>query len=133
MQQSLRAIKLFYELLHINNGRAVWNFWDIPQEDFTALVNRCDVHDFQDSSAPYRRSLTLLQTYIVTLQSYLSSANLHTPIDEWVENDQEGNKEVERNRLLVDLESEVGSIAVMKDAVKFILASTKWLLRKVTA
>ena len=70
---------------------------------------------------------------MVSLQSYLSSANLHTPIDEWVKDDQEGNKEVERNRLIADLDSEVGSIAVMKDAVRLILASTAWLLRKVTA
>ena len=133
MQQSLRAIKLFYELLRIDNGRAIWGFWDITQDDFTALFARYNVEDFQDSSPPYRRSLSLLQTYIVTLQSYLSSANLHTPIDEWVENDQQGNREVERNTLVADLESEVGSIAVMKDAVKLILASTKWLLRKVTA
>ena len=53
-------------------------------------------------------------------------------IDEWVENDQKGNKEVERNTLVADLESEVGSIAVMRDAVRLNLASTKWLLRKVT-
>ena len=133
LQQSLRAIKLFYELLQINNGRAIWSFWDISQEDLTALFARYNVEDFQDSAPPYRRSLSLLQTYVVTLQSYLSSANLHTPIDEWVENDQGGNKEVERNTLIADLESEVGSIAVMRDAVRFILASTKWLLRKVAA
>ena len=108
-QQSLRAIELFYELLHIYNGRAVWRFLTISQADFTALFTRHDVQDFQDSAPPYRRSLTLLQTYMVTLQSNLLSANLHTPIDGWVEDDEAGNKEVERNRVIADLESEVGS------------------------
>ena len=48
----------------------------------------------------------------------------------WVEDDAAGNKEAERDRLIADLESEDGSIAVVKDAVKMILTATKWLVRK---
>ena len=70
---------------------------------------------------------------MVTLQSYLSSGNLHTPTDTWVEDVAAGNKRAERDQLIADLGSEGGSIPVLKDAVKLILSSAKWLGRKVAA
>ena len=133
LQESLRAIKLFYELLLINEGKVTWNFWNITQEDLTTLCGQYNLAELQDSPPPYRRSLKLLETFMVTLQSYLSSGNLHTPADAWVVDVAGGNKEAERDQLITDFNSEDGSIPVVKDVGKVILSSAKWLGRKVVA
>ena len=133
LQQSLRAVKLFYQLLNINDNKVTWHFWTVTQDDLTTLCANYNLHELQDSPAPYRRSLKLLEALMVTLQSYLSSGNLHTPADTWVEDVAGGNKRAERDQLIADLGSEGGSIPVLKDAVKLILSSAKWLGRKVAA
>ena len=131
LQQSLDAIKLFYQLLNLSEGKLTWHFWSIDQTELTALCTNYNLQDLQDSPPPYRRSLKLLETLMITLQSYLSSGNLHTPADTWVEGVQAGNKQAERDQLITLLGSEDGSIPVVKDAVKVILACSKWLGRKV--
>ena len=133
LQQSLRVVKLFYQLLNINDNKVTWHFWTVTQDDLTTLCANYNLHELQDSPAPYRRSLKLLEALMVTLQSYLSSGNLHTPTDTWVEDVAAGNKRAERDQLIADLGSEGGSIPVLKDAVKLILSSAKWLGRKVAA
>ena len=133
LQQSLRVVKLFYQLLNINDNKVTWHFWTVTQDDLTTLCANYNLHELQDSPAPYRRSLKLLEALMVTLQSYLSSGNLHTPTDTWVEDVAAGNKRAERDQLIADLGSEGGSIPVLKDAVKLILSSAKWLGRKVVA
>ena len=124
---------MFYELLLINEGKVTWNFWNITQEDLTTLCGQYNLAELQDSPPPYRRSLKLLETFMVTLQSYLSSGNLHTPADAWVVDVAGGNKEAERDQLITDFNSEDGSIPVVKDVGKVILSSAKWLGRKVVA
>ena len=84
LQQSLSAVKLFYQLLNINENKVTWHFWTITQADLTTLCANYNLQELQDSPPPYRRSLKLLETPMVTLQSYLSSGNLHTPTDTWV-------------------------------------------------
>ena len=79
LQHYLRAIKLFYELLHINNGRAVWDYRAITQEQFTDLFTKYDAQEFQDTPHPYRRSLAPLQAYMVTLQSPKLSIQRQAP------------------------------------------------------
>ena len=37
LQQSLNAIKLFYQLLNLSEGRVTWHFWTIDQAELTAL------------------------------------------------------------------------------------------------
>ena len=133
LQQSLNAIKLFYQLLNLNEGRVTWHFWTIDQTELTALCTNYNLQELQDSPPPYRRSLKLLETLMVTLQSYLSSGNLHTPADTWVEGVDAGNKQAERDQLITVFGSEAGSIPLVKDAVKVILACSKWLGRKVVA
>ena len=97
LQQSLNAIKLFYQLLNLSEGRVTWHFWTIDQTELTALCTNYNLQDLQDTPPPYRRSLKLLETLMVTLQSYLSSGNLHTPADTWVEDVDAGNKRAERD------------------------------------
>ena len=97
LQQSLRAVKLFYQLLNINDNKVTWHFWTVTQDDLTTLCANYNLHELQDSPAPYRRSLKLLEAFMVTLQSYLSSGNLHTPADTWVEDVAAGNKRAERD------------------------------------
>ena len=133
LQQSLNAIKLFYQLLNLSEGKVTWHFWTIDQADLTALCTNYNLQELQDTPPPYRRSLKLLEALMVTLQSYLSSGNLHTPADTWVEGVDAGNKQAERDQLITVFGSEDGSIPVVKDAVKVILSSSKWLGRKVVA
>ena len=96
----MNAIKLFYQLLNISDNKVTWHYWTITQADLIALCANYNLQDLQDSPPPFRRSLKLLETFMVTLQSYLSSGNLHTPADTWVEDVAGGNKRAERDQLI---------------------------------
>ena len=99
-----------------------WHFWTVTQTELTALCTNYNLQDLQDTPPPYRRSLKLLETLMVTLQSYLSSGNLHTPVDTWVEDADAGNKRAERDQLITVFGNEDGSIPIVKDAVKVIFS-----------
>ena len=62
LQQSLNAIKLFYQLLNLSEGKVTWHFWTIDQADLTALCTNYNLQELQDTPPPYRRSLKLFRS-----------------------------------------------------------------------
>ena len=74
---SLRVIKLFYELLEEENGHLRWNFFVTPQNAFTALCELYVIGDLQPTPPPYQKSLEFLDIFLTTVISYLSNGNLH--------------------------------------------------------
>ena len=87
---SLRVIKLFYELLEEENGHLMWKFFVTPQDAFTTLCELYVIGDLQPTPPPYQKSLEFLDIFLTTVISYLSNGNLHVPTDAWIQNPEAG-------------------------------------------
>ena len=67
---SLRVIKLFYELFEEENGHLMWNLFVTPQDAFTALCELYVIGDLQPTPPPYLKSLEFRDIFLTTVFSY---------------------------------------------------------------
>ena len=130
LAESVRVVKNFYEILTERAGIAVFDYFGLTQVQATEICTRYNLMELQDTRTPYIISLEFLKTFFTTINSYLSSANLFGPIDEFLaEND--GQRETNRDLLIGQIDSEANSISVVKDAARLMLSGVKFLKGKV--
>ena len=130
LAESVRVVKNFYEILTERAGIAVFDYFGLTQVQATEICTQYNLMELQDTRAPYIISLEFLKTFFTTINSYLSSANLFGPIDEFLaEND--GQRETARDLLITQIDSEANSISVVKDAARLMLSGVKFLKSKV--
>jgi hypothetical protein len=130
--ESLRIIKLFYQFLDIEEGQVVWSFWSRTQEQFSQACLFYDIGPLQTTPPPFTRSLEFLDIFMTTIVSYLSTGNLHTPTDLWLEEPDHGNKAEERDLLIDVLECEPSAVSAMKDMARLMQKTSKYMAMKVT-
>ena len=124
---SLRVIKLFFELLEEENGHIMWNFFVTPQDAFTALCELYVIGHLQPTPPPYQKSLEFLDIFLTTVISYLSNGNLHVPTDAWIQNPVEGNKQVERDLLIGTLGCEQSAVSALKEFAKIMQKTSRYI------
>ena len=128
--ESVRVVKNFYEILIERAGVAVFDYFGLTQVQATEICTRYNLAELQDTRAPYIISLEFLKTFFTTINSYLSSANLFGPIDEFLA-ENNGQRETARDLLITQIDSEENSISVVKDAARQMLSAVKFLKNKV--
>ena len=123
-------VKNFYEILIERGGVAVFDYFGLTQVQATEICTRYNLAELQNTRAPYIISLEFLKTFFTTINSYLSSANLFGPIDEFLA-ENNGQRETARDLLNTQIDSEENSISVVKDAARQMLSAVTFLKNKV--
>ena len=128
--ESVRVIKSFYEILIERGGVAIFDYFGLTQTQVTEICTRYNLAELQNTKPPYVISLEFLKTFFTTINSYLSSANLFGPIDEFLA-ENNGQRETIRDLLITQIGSEENSISVVKDAARQMLSAVTFLKNKV--
>ena len=130
--ESLRIIKLFYELLEVADGNLTWTFFASQQAAFTAFCELYQIEELQPTAPPYLKSLEFLDIFLTTVISYLSNGNLHTPTDTWILDPAEGNKQAEKDLLINALACEQSAVSALKEFAKIMQKTSRFMRDKVT-
>ena len=87
VQESLRVVKLFYNIAELHNGHLRFNFFPRGEEELAELYDEQNMEQLQPTPQPSVKSLHLLEQTLVTILSYLSQGNLHNSSNYWVEDE----------------------------------------------
>ena len=110
-----------FKLLRINAGNLTWGFWDINQNEMTALGQCYNIEELMNWQEPYVKSLEKMKVFLKCLVSYLGGGNFEGELDGWLNLAQPaegelpgGNLGAERTALVDQtLESKGGSVSAM--------------------
>ena len=115
--RSIRISKMWFELLRINAGNLTWGFWDIGQNDMTALGQSYNIEELLNWQEPYVKSLEKMKVFLKCVVSYLSRGNFEGELDRWLNLAQPaegeppgGNMGAERTALIDQTPESEGSI-----------------------
>ena len=133
LAQSQLVIKWFFELLRAIGDRARWGFFERTEEELVALNARYTLDTIIPTVvAPFRRPEVVAEVMTV-ITKYLSRANLHNPIGQWVADPAQGNKAAAAVALATDCGTEVGAIPALRGAANFLEDAIDWIQVKLAA
>ena len=98
--ESLVIVKFFYKSLNLVGPNLSTDFWEITQAEMTQRCNLMNMQQIPDLEAPFSRSLGMWRKILQYLKSYLSNANLESPLDLWARDEEGGDRIRERQALI---------------------------------
>ena len=98
--ESLVIVKFFYKSLNLVGPNLATDFWEITQAEMTQGCNLMNMQQIPDLEAPFSRSLVMWRKVLQYLKSYLSNANLESPLDLWARDEEGGDRIREREALI---------------------------------
>ena len=133
LAQSQQVVKWFFELLRAIGDNARWGFFERTEEELVALNTRYTLDTLIPTVvAPFKRPEVVTEVMTV-ITKYLSRANLHNPIGQWVADPAQGNKAAAAVALANDCGTEVGAIPALRGAASFIEEAVEWIQEKLSA
>ena len=133
LAQSQLIVKWFFELLRAIGDHARWGFFERTEEELVALNTRYTLDTLIPTvTAPFKR-LEVVAEVMTVITKYLSRANLHNPIGQWVADPAQGNKAAAAIALAADCGTEVGAIPALRGAATFLEDAVQWIQDKLGA
>ena len=131
VQESLRVVKLFYNLTELHNGHLRFNFFPRGEEDLAEIYDEQNMEQLQPTPQPYAKSLYLLEQTLVTILSYLSQGNFHNTSNDWLESEDVDKTDI-RDAVIDVTRDEGGSpVSAMKELSRIMMLGIKYIKRKI--